>query len=177
MNLKEGMRRLALLLAAVVVFYQLSTATVAYGADTASITVKSDDGIYVGLDDGTKWLVSKSGTSLVSGWAVGDDVVEVEDSKACTGTELINTDEQGEAVCALDVSGKTESIMDKSDDGRYLELDDGTRWLISSADAVNSGIWLVADEVIYVQGSKTCPSIEIVDLDEEGEEVCALAIK
>jgi hypothetical protein len=161
----------------IVVFSLLSTAPIVYGADTASITVKSDDGIYVGLDDGTKWLVSKSGTPLVSGWAVGDDVVEVEDSKTCSGTELINTDEQGEAVCVLDVSGKTESITDKSDDGKYLELDDGTRWLISSADAINSSIWLVADDVIYVQGSKTCPNIEIVNLDEEGEEVCALAIK
>lgn len=160
----------------IVAFSLLSTATFASGANTNSITVKSDDGLYLGLDDGTKWLVSKPGMSLVSGWSVGDDVVEIEDSEPCSGTELVNINEHGEAVCVLDLSGKTESITDKSDDGRYLGLDDGTRWLVSDVDAVTSSIWLVTDDVIYVQGTKTCPKIEIINLDEEGEEVCAIAL-
>lgn len=148
-----------------------------YGADTASITAKSDDGIYIGLDDGTKWLVSKSGAPIVHGWAVGDDVVEIDDSKHCSGTELINADEQGEAVCVRDVSSNTASITDKSDDGEYLELDDGSRWIVSDADQSTSTTWLVSDDVIYLSGSKTCPSIEIIDIDEDGDEVCAYIVK
>ncbi len=68
-------------------------------ADTASIQAKSDDGAYLALDDGTKWIVSSSDRSTVSTWTVGDDVVYVEDSKNCTNTEIINTDEDGDEIC------------------------------------------------------------------------------
>jgi hypothetical protein len=72
----------------------------ARAADTASITDKSDDGAYIGLDDGTKWIVSPSDRSTASTWTVGDDVVIVDDSKSCSGVEIIDTDENGDEVCA-----------------------------------------------------------------------------
>lgn len=77
---------------------------VARAADSASITDKSDDGAYLGLDDGTKWIVSPSDRSTTSTWTVGDDVVIVDDSKSCPGVEIINTDENGDEVCAKQIA-------------------------------------------------------------------------
>lgn len=148
-----------------------------YGADTASIKAKSGDGIYVGLDDGTNWLVSQSDAAKVRGWTVGDDVVEIDDSEHCTTAELINSDEHGERACVRDASSLAASITDKSDDGQYLALDDGSKWLVSDADQSTAAIWLVTDDVLYVQGSKTCPNIEIINVDEDGDEVCARPIR
>jgi len=65
----------------------------------ASISAKSDDGAYIALDDGTKWLVSSGDQATVSLWLVGDDVVYIDNSKSCSGTEIINTDEDGEEAC------------------------------------------------------------------------------
>jgi hypothetical protein len=73
-------------------------------ADTASITDKSDDGSYLALDDGTKWIVEPSDRSTASTWTVGDDVVYIDDSKNCTNVEIINTDEGGDEVCAKQIS-------------------------------------------------------------------------
>jgi hypothetical protein len=73
---------------------------VAHAADTASITDKSDDGVYLGLDDGTKWIVSPPDRSTASSWTVGDDVVIVENTKNCSEVEIIDTDESGDEVCA-----------------------------------------------------------------------------
>jgi len=73
-------------------------------ADTATITDKSDDGAYIGLDDGTKWIVSPSDRSTSSTWTVGDDVVIVDDSNTCSGVEIIDTDENGDEVCAKQVT-------------------------------------------------------------------------
>jgi hypothetical protein len=73
-------------------------------ADTASITSKSDDGAYLALDDGTKWIVSDSDMGTVSTWSVGDDVVYIDNSKNCTHTEVINTDDDGDAVCVEPVT-------------------------------------------------------------------------
>jgi len=78
---------------------------VARAADTASITDKSDDGAYIGLDDGTKWIVSPSDRSTASTWTVGDDVVIVDDTKNCSGVEIIDTDENGDEVCAKQITG------------------------------------------------------------------------
>jgi hypothetical protein len=64
----------ALLLTVLLVFCVYA----ARAADTASITDKSDDAAYLGLDDGTKWIVSPSDRSTASTWTVGDDVVIVE---------------------------------------------------------------------------------------------------
>lgn len=72
-------------------------------ADTASITDKSDDGAYIGLDDGTKWIVAAPDRSISGTWVVGDDVVVVDDSKNCSDAEIINTDESGDAVCAKQI--------------------------------------------------------------------------
>ena len=72
-------------------------------ADTASISDKSDDGAYIGLDDGTKWIVSASDRSTSSTWSVGDDVVVVDDSNRCSDVEIIDTDENGDAVCARQI--------------------------------------------------------------------------
>ena len=76
----------------------------ARAADTASITDKSDDGAYLGLDDGTKWIVSSADRSTASTWTVGDDVVIVENAKNCSGVEIIYTDENGDEVCAKKIT-------------------------------------------------------------------------
>jgi len=75
-----------------------------HAADTASITSKSDDGAYLALDDGTKWIVAPSDRSTVTTWVIGDDVVEVSDSQSCTNTEIINTDENGDEACVRPLS-------------------------------------------------------------------------
>lgn len=72
-------------------------------ADTASISDKSDDGAYLELDDGTKWIVSPSDQSTVSTWTVGDDVVYIDDSKNCAKIEIINVDDSGDEVCAKQI--------------------------------------------------------------------------
>lgn len=66
----------------------------ANAADTASIASVSDDG------DGTKWIISTADRATVSTWEVGDDVVEIEDSKSCAQVEIVNTDEGGDQACA-----------------------------------------------------------------------------
>lgn len=149
----------------------------AVAADTASITAKANDGAYVGLDDGTKWLVEHSDESTVSAWTVGDDIVEVDDSTSCSDTELIDTDESGEEACAHSAQSDTSSITDKSDDGAYLSLDDGTRWLVSDGDQSTSETWLVADDVLHLTGQQACANVEIIDVDEGGDEVCARPIQ
>ena len=72
-------------------------------ADTASITDKSDDGAYIGLDDCTKWIVAAPDRATSSTWTVGDDVVVVDDSNKCSDAEIIDTDENGDAVCAQQI--------------------------------------------------------------------------
>ena len=78
--------------------------SVARAADTASITDKSDDGAYLGMDDGTKWLVASADRSTASTWTVGDDVVIVENAKNCSSVEIIDTDENGDEVCATKIT-------------------------------------------------------------------------
>lgn len=72
-------------------------------AETASITAISDDGAYIALDDGTKWIVSAPDRSTVSTWVVGDDVVYIDNSKNCSNIEIINTDEDGDEACVKPV--------------------------------------------------------------------------
>jgi hypothetical protein len=88
----------------VLIIFLVTSVCSACAADTASITDKSDDGAYLGLDDGTKWIVSPADRSTSSTWTVGDDVVIVGDSKNCSGVEIIDTDENGDEVCATKIT-------------------------------------------------------------------------
>ena len=65
----------------VLLIFLMAGCYAARAADTASITDKSDDGAYLGLDDGTKWIVSSADRSTASTWTVGDDVVIGEKEK------------------------------------------------------------------------------------------------
>ena len=143
----------------------------------AVIQAKSDDGIYIELGDGTKWLVIKSDAPTVRGWVLGEDVVETGKSKDCVGTKFVNNDEHGEAVCVRDVSADTVPITAISEDHEYLALHDGSKWLLPSyADQNTAFTWHVGDHVLYIQDSKTCTNVEIINVDEYGDEVCAHSV-
>ena len=138
------------------------------------IEAKSDDGIYIGLDDGTKWLVEKSGAPTVRGWVLGEDVAEIGKSKDCVGTRFVDTDEHGEAVCVRDVSADTVPITAISEDHEHLALHDGSKRLLPSyGDRSTAFAWHVGDHVLYIQDAKTCSNVEMINVDEYGEEVCA----
>lgn len=149
----------------------------AFAADTESITAKSDDGAYLALDDGSKWLIAPSDQKYVAVWLVTDEVVVVESSNACSGAEIINTDENNEGVCAIDTSPYTSSISDKSDDGRYISLDDGSQWIVDDSDTSTSDTWTDSDDVIVLKNSRFCTNAEIIDTDSDGDEVCASPVQ
>lgn len=146
-------------------------------AETDLITAKSDDGAYIGLDDGTKWLVVKSDQKTAASWVAADDVVTVDSSDSCSATELIDVDEDNDAVCAINASSYTSSISDKSDDGTYISLDDGSRWIVDSVDTSTLSIWIKGDDVIALSGSRFCTHVELINTDEGGDEVCASAVR
>lgn len=81
-----------------------STHNLLSAADSASITTKSDDGSYLALDDGTKWIISPADRNTASTWVVGDDVVYIDDSNNCKSMEIINKDENGDEVCATQIT-------------------------------------------------------------------------
>jgi len=142
------------------------------------ILATSDDGIYIELNDGTKWLVVSSDASTVRGWILGEDVVEIGKSKPCAGTEFINTDEHGETACVRNVSADTVFITAISEDHKYLAMHDGSTWLLPTyADQSGAFIWQVGDHVLYIEDSKTCANVEIINVDEYGEEVCAHPVR
>lgn len=148
-------------------------------ADTDSITAKSDDGAYLALDDGTKWLIAKSDQKTATSWLVADDVVTVDSSHACSATELIDIDidENNESVCAIDASSYTSSISDKSDDGTYISLNDGSQWIIDDGDTSTSSSWNEGDDVIALNGSRFCSRVELINADDDGDEVCASPVQ
>lgn len=146
-------------------------------AETDSITAKSDDGAYIALDDGTKWLVAKGDQKTSASWIAADDVVTVDTSNSCSATELINVDENNEAVCAINASSYTSSISDKSDDGNYVSLDDGSQWIVAGGDTSTSSTWTVGDDVIALNGSRFCSRTELIDTDDDGDEVCASPVR
>lgn len=149
----------------------------ARAADTDSIAAKSDDGAYLALDDGTKWLIAKNDQKTVASWLVDDDVVTVDSSKVCSATELINVDENNESACAIKASGYISSISDKSDDGTYISLDDGSQWIVEDVDAPTSSGWSEGDDVIALLGSRVCSRVELINTDEDGDEVCASPVQ
>ncbi|MGA7524634.1 MAG: hypothetical protein WBW84_19445 [Acidobacteriaceae bacterium] len=159
---------------AIIFVCSLFSVSCALAADSGSISAKSDDGVYIGLDDGTKWIIAASDRSTVAGWSIGDDVVYTGTSR-CSGTVIINTQSDGEEACAIDVGGNTESITETSDSGSYLALDDGSRFIVSSVDRSTTATWLETDDVIYLR-TKTCSGVEIINLDEDADEVCATSV-
>lgn len=145
--------------------------------DEKVIQAMSDDGIYLELGDGTKWLVVTSDAPTVRGWVLGEDVVEIGKSKDCVGAKFVNDDEHGEAVCVRDVSADTVPITAISEDHEYLALHDGSKWQLPSyADRSTAFTWHVGDHVLYIQDSKTCSNVEMINVDEYGEEVCAHSV-
>lgn len=142
-------------------------------ADTDSITAKSEDGAYLALDDGTKWLITKSDQKTAAAWLVTDDVVTVDSSKVCSAAELIDIDENNESVCAIDASSHTSSISDKSDDGTYISLNDGSQWIVDDGDTSTSSSWNEGDDVIALSGSRFCSHAELINTDDDGDEVCS----
>lgn len=146
-------------------------------ADTDSITAKSDDGTYLALDDGSEWLIAPIDQKTVELWLVADDVVVVGSSRSCSATELINTDENNESVCAVDASSYTSSISDKSDDGKYISLDDGSQWIVDDADTATSSVWTETDDIVVLSKSRFCTNAELIDTDSDGDEVCASTVQ
>lgn len=145
--------------------------------DTESIIGKSGDGSYLGLDDGTKWLIAKGDRSTVEGWSKADDVVTVDSSSSCSSTEIIDVDENNEAACAINASPYLSTITDKSDDGTYLSLDDGTQWIVSDADTSTSGVWNTGEDVLAINSSSICTDYELINADDNGDSVCASSLK
>lgn len=149
----------------------------ALAVDTESIMTRSDDGAYLALEDGSKWLVAPSDQQTAALWLVTNNVVVAGSTQTCPATEIINTDENNSAVCAIDASPFTASITDKSDDGKYIALDDGSQWIIDDADTSTSSIWLETDDVIVLRKSRFCTNAELIDTDSDGDEVCATRVQ
>lgn len=76
----------------------------------------------------------------------------------------------------LAFAAETASITDKSDNGAYLKLDDGTEWLVDAVDRIESSTWVVGDDVVYTSDTKECSKYKIIDTDENGDSVCASPI-
>jgi hypothetical protein len=64
------------------------------------IATKSDDGSVLKLGNKQVYVVDEVDRVDSKLWLPADDVIVDEDSSSCTHVQIINTDEDGESVCA-----------------------------------------------------------------------------
>lgn len=67
------------------------------------ISSKSDDGAVLKMGDGSVWVVDEVDRVDSSVWLAADSVIIDDDSNSCAHVQIINTDEDDEAVCAKEV--------------------------------------------------------------------------
>lgn len=67
------------------------------------ISSKSDDGSVLKMGDGSVWVVDSVDRVDSSVWLAADDVIIDDNSSSCVHAQIIDTDEDGEAVCATEV--------------------------------------------------------------------------
>jgi len=63
-------------------------------------------------------------------------------------------------------TGSGHWIDDVSDDGSVITLEDGSHWLISPLDQVDTQIWLAVDEITVVDGDDPSYPYKLVNTDE-----------
>lgn len=68
------------------------------------ISSKADDGSVLKMNDGSVWVVDEVDRVNSSVWVAADEVVIDDDSSACVHVQIIDTDEDGESVCASEVN-------------------------------------------------------------------------
>ena len=67
-----------------------------------------------------------------------------------------------------------DSITDVASDGETLIMLSGHVYRVDTGDAVDSSLWLPAEEVLVCEGSY---GVEIINKDSSGEKVSAVLIK
>jgi len=104
---------------------------------------------------------------FVIGWYSGDRVL-------VSGHTITNLDDGNENVQAnlLGTAILRSWIADKSGDGRYIELAEGSIWEVDLIDRIDSRLWLRIDDVIVVEKGSILPIYHLVNIDQ-GEVVGA----
>lgn len=62
-------------------------------------------------------------------------------------------------------------IQDKSDDGSVIILEDGSKWLISTVDRVDTALWLITDNITI------CPDEGYIINTDDAEKADATLIQ
>ena len=104
---------------------------------------------------------------FVIGWYSGDRVL-------VSGHTITNLDDGNENVQAnlLGTAILRSWISDKSGDGRYIELAEGSIWEVDLIDRIDSRLWLRIDDVIVVEKGSILPIYHLVNI-AQGEVVGA----
>lgn len=74
-------------------------------------------------------------------------------------------------------SSQSASILANHASGAYLKLDDGTSYIVDAVDRVTSALWLVGDDVVVDPNSRSCTDTRLINVDENGDSVCAKPVQ
>jgi hypothetical protein len=74
-------------------------------------------------------------------------------------------------------AGHSASILGNHADGAYLKLDDGKSYVVDAVDRVTSALWLVGDDLVVDSSSRSCDRVQLVNVDEYSEAVCATPVQ
>lgn len=127
---------------------------------------KINRGQFVLLEDHSLWGINPVDRIDSSLWLPMEEIVITSNGNPRYPYRLINADASDTVEAILITKSSTHWISDNIDSGRFLKLQDGSLWEVSSVDTIDSTLWLPLSQIVITESQNPAWPHLLINTDD-----------